>query len=459
MNRSLFTFAAVTGLLLLTMCDRTIIPEDALVIRNANVVTMDNDEVLYNRTVAIHDGRIVWLGESGRVAIPETATVIEGEYYLMPGLAEMHGHIPGSAQDRQYMEDVLALYITQGVTTLRGMAGNPIHLELREQAARGEIVSPRIFAAGPSFSGGSAPDPQTARERVREQAEAGYDLLKFAPGLTLEVFNAAVEEAHEQGIEFSGHISRDVGLLRTLESGKGTIDHLDRYMEYLAGDAADRDDPPIIWFGYDLTPHVDPARIEEAARITTEAGVGNVPTNTLLENVFNPDLSLEEMQQWPGMEFIPSGTVESWSNTVRNIRADDAYDPDQARRFLDIRKQLTTELYRHGPDLLLLGADSPQVFNPPGYSIHRELEVKVDGGLTPYEALRTGTVNVGTYLGEEYTSGKVLPGFRADLILLSVNPLETLPFCHAIEGVIYDGNYLGRSDLDGLLEQMRRRAN
>ncbi len=460
MNRFVFILPILVFVLLFSACDqRSPFPEDSLVLSNVNVLTMDDEGILTGQTVVIVDGFIEWVGAADEAVLPDGATVIEGDYYVMPGLAEMHGHIPGAGQGRQYAEDMLALYVAQGVTFVRSMAGNPLHLELREAVERGVLLGPRIMSASPSFSGGSAPDVETARARVNEHFEAGHDLLKVATGMSLEVFNAMADEANALGIEFSGHIPFSVGLLRALEAPYGTIDHLDRYMEFLAGDPEDREDPPTIWFGYDLAHQVDEARIREAARLTVEAGVGNTPTNTLLENVFNPDLSTETMRQWPGMDILPSGMVENWSERVDESRAGPAYDPDQARRFLEIRKQLTRTLYEEGPDLLLLGADAPQIFNPPGFSVHRELEIKVDAGLTPFEALRTGTVNVGHYLGEQDRTGKVLPGFHADLLLLSVNPLETLPFGHAIEGVIRQGAYLSRQEIDELLQEIRRRLN
>jgi imidazolonepropionase-like amidohydrolase len=460
MNRLVYFLPILISLLLFSACELdSPFPEDSLILSNVNVLTMDEEEILTGQTVVITNGIIEWIGSSDEAVLPDGATVIEGDYYVMPGLAEMHGHIPGDGQGREYAEDMLALYVAQGVTFVRSMAGNPLHLELRDAAERGEILSPRIMSASPSFSGGSAPDAETARARVNEYYEAGHDLLKVATGMELEVFDAMAEEANALGIEFSGHIPFSVGLIHALEAPYGTIDHLDRYMEFLAGDPEDREDPPTIWFGYDLAHQADEDRIREAARLTAEAGVGNAPTNTLLENVFNPDLSTETMRQWPGMDILPSGMVENWSERVEDIRAEPEYDPEQARRFLDLRKQLTRALYEEGPDLLLLGADAPQIFNPPGFSVHRELEIKVDAGLTPFEALRTGTVNVGHYLGEEDRTGKVLPGFHADLLLLSVNPLETFPFGHAIEGVIRQGEYLSRQEIDELLEEIQQRLN
>lgn len=424
-----------------------------LVIHDVNVLTMESEQIYSNFSIIINEGVIEWVGPKAEAAIPEEAVIVEGHYYVIPGLAEMHAHIPPPNQGQQVMENTLALYLSQGITTIRGMLGNPAHLVLRERAARGELFSPRIFTSGPSFSGNSLSDPESTRRMVQEQKEAGYDLLKFHPGITLGNFYAATETANEIGIEFSGHISYEVGLERSLAAGKGSIDHLDRYMEYLAGDAAKRPDPPIIFFGYDLTPFVNENRIAEAARITAEAGVWNVPTNTLLENVFNPDIPVEEMQRWPGMEFIPSNTIENWSNFVRQTRTNDTYDEEQARRFLGIRKKLTLALHEQGAGLLL-GADAPQIFNPPGYSAHRELALLVDAGLSPFEALKTGTVNVGIYLGEEDKTGKIAPGFRADLILLSVHPLEHIPFQNKIEGIIYSGNYTSRAELDQILNSL-----
>lgn len=427
---------------------------DVVVIENVNVLTMESDEILENQSIIISDGRITWMGSATEAHTPPGATIITGDFYVMPGLAEMHAHIPPERQGQDYMEATLGLYLSQGITTIRGMLGEPAHLDLRERAAAGEISSPRIFTSGPSFSENSVSDPDEARERVREQKEAGYDLLKFHPGMSLEVFEATVEEANEQGIEFAGHISLPVGLERSLEAGKGSIDHLDRYMEFLAGDAADREDPPIIFFGYDLTNDADEDLIDEAVRRTAEAGVWNVPTNTLMVNVFSPDYSVDEMREWPGMEFIPSNTVSGWADFVSDLRAGDQYDEEQARRFLELRNMITKALHDHDAGLML-GADAPQIFNPPGYSAHRELGVLVEAGLTPFEALKTGTVNVGDYLGEADETGKVAPGYRADLIFLSSNPLESIPFHDNIDGVMILGQFYDAEALEELREQMR----
>jgi imidazolonepropionase-like amidohydrolase len=104
---------------------------------------------------------------------------------------------------------------------------------------------------------------------------------------------------------------------------------------------------------------------------------------------------------------------------------------------------------------LMLGADAPQIFNPPGFSAHRELSLLVEAGLTPYEALKTGTVNVARYLNETGSAGIIAVGARADLLFLDVNPLETIPFQNHIEGVVSAGVYYDREQLNLLLQEVK----
>src|SRR6056297_248250 len=427
-----------------------------LVFQGVSVLTMETDEVLSNQTIIIENSTIRWIGPSGDAEVPANAEVVSENFFVMPGIAEMHAHIPQPGQGEQLMKDALILYLSQGITTIRGMLGHPAHLKLRDQAATGEIDSPRIYTSGPSFSGRSVESPSQAREMVRQQAEAGYDLLKFHPGLSVPEFRAITDEANRLGIEFSGHISHDVGLERSLEAGQGTIEHLDRYMEFLAGNPEEREDPNIIFFGYDLTYDVEDSRIDEAAKLTADAGVWNVPTHTLLHNVFNPDLTVEMMGNWPGMEYVSDATLNSWSGYVQNLRNGGAYDADKARRFLEVRDELLIALHKAGAGIML-GADAPQIFNPPGFAAHRELDLLINAGLTPFEALKTGTVNVAEYLNEAGKSGIIAEGARADLIILSVNPLEIIPFQQAIEGVMTSGKHYDRNLMDEMLQGVKDR--
>lgn len=459
-------------------------------LRNVHVLSMSDNQIRTAQTVVMHEGVILWVGDlrHDASAVSGAGTVLNFDepVWVMPGLAEIHAHIPPTPSSLNTEEDIarlhwrdqtLAMYLINGVTTVRGMLGEPAHLELREQARAQQIVAPQIYTSGPSFNGNSVRNATRGIEMVREQHAAGYDLLKFHPGLTMETFEAVTREARSVGIEFSGHISHGVGLEVSLRSGKTTIDHLDRYMEFLSGDAAARPDPSIIYFGYDLAYKADENLIPDAVRMTIDAGVWNVPTNTLLENVFNPDLTLDVMAAYPGMDYVPENIVSGWTNFITILRNQHDYDPDQARRFLELRATLTRALHEGGARLLL-GSDAPQIFNPPGFSLHRELALLVDYGLSPFDALATGTRYVGDYLAEmghtgtepleitpdsfttrarqQAPTGRVEAGFRADLIVLDRNPLTSIPFQEGIIGVASNGLYYDTEALRTLYDSLSR---
>ncbi|HUG41586.1 MAG TPA: amidohydrolase family protein, partial [Longimicrobiales bacterium] len=390
-----------------------------LVIRNVNVIPMDRPEVLPDRTVVIRDGRIESVGTAA--SVPAGAIVVDGAgKFLIPGLAEMHAHV----QSPQDNPRILALYALNGVTTARGMLGRPAHLVLRDSLARGLVLGPRLITSGPSFGGGDF-SPAEARRRVREQKEMGYDLLKIHPGPSRAAFDALAETARQLGIPFAGHVPADVGLDRAIAAGYHTIDHLDGFMEALVPPGATGVPAQGGWFGLNLVPHVDEGRIPGIVARLREAGIAVVPTQTLMENYVS-DLTGDELAARPEYAYWIPAQLEQWRNQ-KNARLRHPATPPAAQRarYTEIRRRFIKALYDGGVPVLL-GSDAPQVWNVPGFSAHRELRLYVDAGLTPYEALRTGTIEVARHLGEEGRSGVVRPGARADLLLLDANPLEDI---------------------------------
>lgn len=412
-------------------------PPTVVAFTNVNVVPMDRERVLADQTVVVRDGRIAEIGPAARVRVPDDALRIDGRgRYLAPGVAEMHAHIPGGNASPAWVERVLFLYLANGVTTIRGMLGGPSHLTLRDRAARGEILSPTIYTSGPSFNGNSATNPEVARRMVEEQRAAGYDFLKIHPGVPRVAFDTVAATAQRVGIRFSGHVPLEVGLERALEARYASIDHLDGYLEWLAGMPRG----PSQWFGLNLAERVDESRIAQAARITREAGVWVVPTEALMESFVGSEPP-EEMARWPGMEYLPAAMVRQWIQQLTNFRLQGAWTPERAERFLAIRKRLIRELHTAGVGILL-GSDAPQVMNVPGFSIHRELRSYVAAGLTPYQALETGTRNVARFFGAEREFGTVEAGKRADLVLLEADPLADIGNFRRQAGVMVRGRWL-----------------
>ncbi len=418
---------------------------------NVNIVPMDQERVLPAQTVIVRNGRIETIGSSDSVHAPEGALVVDGTgKFLMPGLSEMHAHIPSPQHGEDTIERTLFLYLSNGVTTIRGMLGHPRHLELREQAERGEILSPRIYTSGPSFNGNSAQTPEIATQMVEEQHAAGYDLLKLHPGLKRSVFDAIVAAAQPLDMPFAGHVSADVGLNRALAAGQASIDHLDSYIEALAGFGDGFADQESGFFGLGLTDEIDLAKIPDLAAATREAGVWNAPTQSLLEHLLT-DENPDEMARRSELRYMPPATVSQWVESVRGVR-EQAGSAERAERYLDARRRLIKALHDEGAGLVL-GSDAPQIFNVPGFSIHHELRSLVASGLTPYQALATGTRHPAVYFGTDEW-GTVAAGTYADLVLLDGNPLETVEHVERPAGVMVRGRWLSRGDIEKRLEEI-----
>src|SRR5690606_18371874 len=133
------------------------------------VIPLDRERTRPGQTVVVRDGRIAEIGSSKNIKAPQDAVRVDGTgKFLVPGLAEMHGHLPPSGTSREVVENILFLYVANGVTTVRGMLGGPEHLKLREEINSGKVLGPRLYVAGPAFSGQSAPTAEAAQKMVQD---------------------------------------------------------------------------------------------------------------------------------------------------------------------------------------------------------------------------------------------------------------------------------------------------
>lgn len=427
------------------------------IITDVNVVDVRQGSVLEHRHVLIDSGKIVKILEASS-SLPEADTVISGVgKYLMPGLAEMHAHIPSPEWGRNLTRETLFLYLSNGITTIRGMLGHPVHLELREQAKNNEILSPRIYTASPSLNGNTVKTSEEARQKVTAYHSEGYDFLKLHPGIELEVFNEIVETAKEVGIPYAGHVSVNVGIRHALESDYASVDHVDGFLEGLVPERADVAPDENGFFGYNFTQLADTSKIDELVRLADEHGVWVVPTQSLFDRWFSPE-DPSVLAQAPEMKYMPASTVESWINSKSGLINDDNYQADQWREFNEIRRKMIYQLHQNGEGLLL-GSDAPQVFNVPGFSIHHELKGMLDAGLSPAEAIRIGTLNPAIFFEREGDFGEVVVGGSADLILLSANPFEDITALKEHEGVMVRGRWLSREAIEKQLVKIAENAS
>lgn len=424
-------------------------------IYHVNIIDVESGSIDTNRNVKISNGKIKSVSETAR-PFSSLDVLIDGEgKYLMPGLTEMHAHIPPPTTSEQRIKEVLFLYCSNGITTIRGMLGDSSHLHLRTLADKRSILSPRIYTSSPSLNGNSITSMEEADRKVRKYKKDGYDFLKIHPGIKREVFDQVVATANEVEIPFAGHVPVEVGIRHALRSKYASIDHVDGFLEGLVPESAGKEADENGFFGYAFTPYADESLIEELVNLSRENEVWIVPTQSLFERWFAP-VSAEELLSQPEMKYMPPATRRNWLRVKNQYMEDENFSIEQWKDFDALRKKLIKSLSTDGHGILM-GSDAPQLFNVPGFSIHHEIDGMQKAGLSNIEIIQSGTINPALFFGEEDQWGSVGEGMIANLILLNSNPLEDLDALQDLQGVVLNGQWLSKENIDLKLKEIEGR--
>jgi imidazolonepropionase-like amidohydrolase len=420
-----------------------------LAIENVTVIPMDREGTIPGQTVIVIGRRIAAVGPAGSTPVPGDAERIDGSgRFLIPGLAEMHGHPPTDQWPEAMQERFLRLNVAAGVTTVRGMLGHPHQLVLKQRVASGELIGPQLFIGAPSLNGNATPTPVHAADQVTRHRAAGYDLLKVHPGLDIPTFDAIVEAAAREGLRVGGHIPEAVGLRHALEKGIGTVEHIDGFIE-----AVQRDGTPATasqFFGVNRIATIDPAKVDEMIALVRRSGAYMTPTQSLFVTHLG-DMTAEQTAARDEMKYWPAATIQQWTQQVNGFRTALASDTDSdGPGMLAFRADIIKRMRDAGVPFLL-GADAPQIFNVPGFATLFELETMVQAGLTPFEALQSGTINPARHLGLEDAFGSITVGKRADMVLLEANPLTDISNVRRRAGVVLAGRWVTAEEMDGWL--------
>ncbi len=422
-------------------------PEGTVAFVNVNVLPMDGERVLEDRAVVTSGGKIVAVEAAQGFRVPRGAEVVSGYGgYLMPGLTEMHGHLPVGDAPGDEVDRVLFLFLSNGVTTVRGMLGDPSHLSLRDEIASGARLGPAIYAAGPAFRGSAELTPDEARERVRVQQAEGYDLLKILEGLDPAVYDAIAEEAAAVGISFGGHVPDSVGLLHAIAAGQGSIDHLDNFLQALEADDSPLKEAEPAVRARNLGLHLDEAKLPALVAAVKLENASVVPTMALWET-FNADVPVESYLELDGIEYMPQETIDRWAESQAGRR--ERLNAQSGSQVIEVRKRVLMALQDEGARIVF-GTDAPQIFNVPGFAIHREMRIMEEAGMTPFEILASGTSAAAEHFASD-EFGQVAVGRRADLILLERNPLADLANLAGRMGVMVRGRWIPEDEIQARL--------
>jgi imidazolonepropionase-like amidohydrolase len=409
-----------------------------IVFTNVSVVDGRSATPRQDRTVIVRGTRIEVEGPAATTSVPTDAVVIDGRgKYLIPGLWDMHVHtvMPGGA-------DVLPLYVANGVTGVRDMAGEWAQLtKWRREIENGTRIGPRMVLSGPYLEGGDVPIPHLlvrtaadAQPAVDSLVRLGVDFVKVHSQLTRETYFAIAHAARARGIAFAGHVPRTVLPTEASDSGQRSIEHLLTIPNQCTAEEVRT-----------LAP-----------RFQVQSALGRCETGDLAPLFAR----LVRNDTWVVPTLVAQLEVAKWPN--RELPGDSLarYLPDSLRTFVlgifpmprdvpegaDVvglalfqkRVQIVNALHRAGVHIMT-GTDAPLRNSPPGFGLHEELAWFVRAGLSPFDALRAATIEPARFLGALDSLGTVEAGKLADLVLIDANPLEDIANARRVSAVVANG--------------------
>ena len=438
-----------------------------IAIENISVVDVENGKLLKNQTVLIRDQIITYVGKAPNVTLPETTNRIDGSgKYAIPGLWDMHIHA--------YSVNEMALFPLNGVTGVRLMWGMPMHHNWRQQFNSAERLGPRMLIASPIIDG---PDPIWTGSLIASDKETGIkaietaiagkaDFAKVYSLLPREAYFAIAEKCKQKGLPFAGHVPRMVTPTEASNAGQRSMEHMyeiilacssradelrNRQSKFVAENggsvrALATRGPSTLRQALDS---FDPAVADKLFATFKKNNTWQCPTLTVLRNL--AFLTEPEIQNNPNLKYINKGLRSFLAPKKPRRPQTEQQVQIQRERFKQLQ-HILGEMHSAGVPIIA-GTDVLNPFCLPGFSLHTELELLVESGLTPAESLQAATINAAKFQNEEKRMGSVAKGKLADIVLLNENPLEKIQNTRAIHTVIYQGKVLNRQTLDKKLDE------
>jgi imidazolonepropionase-like amidohydrolase len=441
--------------------------ERTLVVLGASVVDVVTGALRADQTVVIEGNRIVSVGPRKNVKIPQGAAEINGRgLFLIPGLWDMHVHLEFGNWFPGAKEITLPMFIANGVTGVRDM-GSELETvqDWKREIAAGKLTGPRIFTSGPMLDGPKPRFPSSVaiataedgRRAVEDLKRRGADFIKLQSLIPRDGVLAIADEAKKQQIAFEGHVPDVMRASEMSEAGMKSFEHLIGIFEgsspledeLLKGNKSE---------GKFLSTF-DAGRAAKLTALLAKNQTWQCPT-MVWERGGNL-IDVTDFAKDSRAKYAPAAWKEkTWKRFRDEIM--EGYNTDDLatrKKFIEKELEVVQMLHRAGVPFLA-GTDTPPgVYIFPGFSLHEELQRFVDAGFTPLEALQTATLNAARFFGMEKQSGTIEEGKLADTVLLAGNPLIDIKNTQKIAGVIANGRYYSRAELDKMLTGVEKAAS
>ena len=507
MNRQLVTLVALSLLAAQTRLAPIVQRPDPVAIAHVTIVDVTTGSALHDRTVVVRDRRIAVVDSAPRVDIPRGTRIVDGQgRFLMPGLWDMHVHNFGG--DHVVRTNFFPLFIANGVTGVRDMWGDcdsacatkdedvelPVSAAViqrwKRDIASGTLIGPRLVAGSaifdgptPNFPGSYAiRSPDDARTHVRLAKRHNVDFIKVLPGLSRESYLATIDEAKRQGLTVAGHVPFGMSPRDVSDAGQRSIEHVGDVVGLPPEIPSCSSRPDAIEAALQAmraSPDTSTAT-RTKLRVAVRRALVDTYSDTLCAALF---AHFARNHTWRDLTLgaIVNGALGRLGDTVigsdprlryvlprvRDVWVQQAPVDARARQtgedsaataaMVRLMLFLAGAMQRSGVSLLA-GTDAPNPWVIPGFALHDELALLVRGGLTPLQALQAATINPARFLGAMDSLGVIARGKLADLVLLDADPLVDIHNTARIAGVVANGRYFARLELDELLAGAERAA-
>lgn len=448
-------------------------PGSPLSITHVTVIDPSNGQSRADMTVVVDGARIIAVTPSAGTT-PKGVVIDATGKFLIPGLWDIHVH---ALTDKRY-EWTFPMMLANGVTSIRDLGSNLTFEELRDlrrRLADGQLAGPRLAAlTGRVFDGAgtrlniavAVTSPQQGRQLVREYKQNGADFIKPYNLLTRDVYLAIVDEARSQQLPVAGHVPFSMTAIEVSGLGAASIEHNTDVLVAASRDEAQirqelaeatRTETEGVLGRFDAraAASYDEQKAAGVYRKFVEAGTWMCPTlviNRPVNLIADESVLLGDER----LKYVPQPMRDRW---VRDLRQRLTFVADPAARRLrySTRARMVGDMQR-AKVAMLAGTDAPNPFVYPGFSLHDELVLLVEAGMTPLQALQTATTNPARFLGQEALHGTIAPGKTADLVLLDANPLLDIRATSRINAVVSAGRLLTRDRLSALLAETESAA-
>lgn len=443
------TAASLTLLLLAT----AVAPAQTLFVQGATVIdgTGARPRVA---DVVVSEGEITAIGS--RLQRPRRARLINGRgKFLIPGLWDMHVHLWES-------QPMFSLYTSAGVVGVRDM-GSDLQRTRKwsKQALAG--TGPRVVTPGPPVEGPGTnkskfpsirvSTPDDGRRAADQIDDSRADFIKVLSSVPRDAYIALAERARLRRAVFAGHLPETVTVREAVNARQKSIEHLfglplacsEKESEIRAkrvAALAAKDFATVRALRAEIYESFNEAKAVELFKQMIRLESWQVPTLTLMQRMTL--VSVDKLAKDPHLKSVPAAIRKTWTDPANDLKEITPERMAALREEYDFHRRLVTLMHKTGVPLLA-GTDTGDDYVVPGWSLHDELALLVDAGLSPIEAIQTATRNAARYLGLEETTGTIQKGKSADLVLLNADPLKDIRNTKRIAAVVVRGKLAKRS--------------